>query len=74
MVSSVGKSKILRRQAAQPLRTWALGLDWVQILALPLTRYMTLSKWLILHEAWLSHLRNRHNTTPATQGHREQWM
>lgn len=34
---SVGKSKLLRRQAAQQLRAWALGLDWVQILALPLT-------------------------------------
>lgn len=33
---SVGKSKLLTRQAAQQLRAWALGLDWVQILALPL--------------------------------------
>lgn len=71
---SVGKSKLLRRPAAQQLRAWALGLDWVQILALPLTSYRTLSKWLILQEAWLSLLRHRHNTTPAMQRHREQWV
>ena len=51
------------------LRAGALAQTvWVQILALPLTSCVTLSKWLSLPEAWLPHGRNGHNTTAHRAG------